>query len=70
MCRPPLLSSSKRFDTYSALNARRNNSVGVLFISHETFYCLLNEFYHEFGLFGHPDKPDELGIYAGHVRDC
>ncbi len=29
----------------------------------------LNEFYHEFGLFGHPDKPDELGIYAGHVRD-
>ena len=29
----------------------------------------MNEFYHEFGLFGHPDKPDELGIYAGHVRD-
>jgi hypothetical protein len=30
---------------------------------------MMNEFYHEFGLFGHPDMPDELGIYAGHVRD-
>ena len=29
----------------------------------------MNEFYHEFGLFGHPDKPGELGIYAGHARN-